>query len=172
MSRLLHILYRFNCIFQRAAEVIHHLTEIISVEKFLSAPNRKVQSVILDLKDSRVVCMIQALAMVYVRITDPYWRMLESNHITYTELPACLQPMLCKVKALQIHPEMILDESIHFVEHMAPNLESPLYTTSMTMCHPDRSAFLLQCVAMIAKGISDTMTTQLGTIFNSHCVNI
>ena len=72
--------------------------------------------------------------------------------------------MFCKVNALQIHPEMIFDESIQFVEHMPPNLESPLYATSMSMCHPDRRPFFLQCVAMVAKGISDTMSTQLGTV--------
>ena len=141
---------------------MHHVKEIVAVERFLIKPNKKVQSVLLDLKDSRLICMVQSLAITYCRITEPYWRLLESNCIAYTELPQVIFPLLCKVKALHLQPGMIFDETIHFIDCLPSDTKHPLYASSMTICHIDRKPLLLQCISTVAKGIQDTMTTQLG----------
>ena len=55
-----------------------HIDDILSLEKRMKSPNLKVKSVFLDLKDSRVVTMVQALGIIYVKITEPYWHLVTS----------------------------------------------------------------------------------------------
>ena len=106
--------------------------------------------------------MAQSLVIIYCRINEPYWRLLESICIVYTELPQAIFPLLCKVNTLHLQHGMIFDETIHFIDCLPSDTKPPLYASSMTICHIERKPLLLQCISTVAKGIQDTMTTQLG----------
>ena len=54
------MLCRFNSIYQRASKIMYHLKDLLELENCLEKPN-KVISVFYDLKDTRVVTMIQSL---------------------------------------------------------------------------------------------------------------
>ena len=67
---------RFNAVFQCACEVIYHYNEIVKIDDYMDNINKKVQSVLLDLKDTRIVTFVQAYALFFINITEPYWRVL------------------------------------------------------------------------------------------------
>ena len=67
--------------FHAAAALIHHHQEI---NKFFSSGilpddiNLELQSVSLDVADERVLCLLCAVALFYVKVTGPYWWLINS----------------------------------------------------------------------------------------------
>ena len=155
---------RFNNLFQRSAEVIYHIHDMISIEKFLINPNRKVQSLMLDLHDSRVVTMIQAYAIMYVKVTEPYWRLLVSRLVAYVELPTYIQKLEANIETVIANSSSMFDDSVVFIEGFSPDTTSPLYNTAMHIVYPDRQGMLFGFIQLIAKGILKTIQKQMGML--------
>ena len=73
---------RFNCFFHAAAALIHHHREINKLFSSGILPdniNLKLQSVSLDVADERVLCLLCAVALFYVKVTGPYWWLINSS---------------------------------------------------------------------------------------------
>ena len=97
---------RFNNTFEGAAGIIHHLKDILSfvTEYADESPNLKVQSVLADLQDEKIVTMIAALAMVYVCVSGPFWVMINSD-VHYLDLYKHVQKMRSSLQQVINNPD-------------------------------------------------------------------
>ena len=84
---------RFNCCFEGAAATIFHQEDIIAfLRDGVSHSNLKLQSVEADLQDQRLVTLLSAVALLYFRVTGPYWKLLKSD-VPYTRFHIYVQKM-------------------------------------------------------------------------------
>ena len=73
---------RFNCFFEAVASLIFHLPTMV---QFFSSgvlhenPNRKIHSVSPDVQDKTLMCMVCAVALFFIKITGPYWKLINSD---------------------------------------------------------------------------------------------
>ena len=70
--------------------------------------NLKLQSVEADLQDQRLVTLLSAVALLYFRVTGPYWKLLKSD-VPYTRFHIYVQKMATLFTHWQIDPSGILD---------------------------------------------------------------
>jgi hypothetical protein len=153
---------RFNGIFEVSAQLVHHINDILALENRLKTPlNLKVLSVFLDLKDSHVVTMVQALAIFYVKATEPYWKLVLSKEVEYEQLPDIIQSLAAKLALLPDNPELLLDDDEPMIPGFQPNTDSPLYVTATTIRHLDRKDLLLSFISRIAFGMNKAIENQL-----------
>lgn len=85
---------RFNCFFVSAAAVIHHLQEMKTFlhSGLLGHSNLKIDSLAEDIKDSNLLALVCAVALLYIALTGPFWKLLESEK-KYYELFVYIQRM-------------------------------------------------------------------------------
>ena len=85
---------RFNCFFQSAAAILHHLQDLLCFlqDGYLPHPNRKIRSVAADIKDETLLSFVCAVAILYFQVTGPFWKLLESN-VKYLEFYKYIQEM-------------------------------------------------------------------------------
>ena len=60
---------RFNAAFECASQVFHHKDDIIEFLDKIECTNRQLQSLKADINDNRVLSMIHALAVLFVKVT-------------------------------------------------------------------------------------------------------
>ena len=78
---------RFNNLFQNATALLHHQSDILLfLTEYVSHSNLKLQSVVADLKDKRVMSGIAALSFFHIYFTEPYWLLMTSQK-TYLDFP-------------------------------------------------------------------------------------
>lgn len=100
---------RFNGTFETAAQIYHHLPDIIKAITMLEEqlapkkPNLKVQSVAADLRDPCVVALVKGLATAYVHITSPFWDFVQSN-LSYLNMYTVIQPLHTQLVAFTEDP--------------------------------------------------------------------
>ena len=138
---------RFNGLFEVSSQIIMQIDDILlSLEKSLKSPILKVKSVVPNLKDSRVVTMVQALGIIYVKITKPYWHLVTSKDIPYLTLHQYIQPLLKKVEAFTTEPEHLLDDDEIILRF--PSIDDSIfYNAGMNIHHHDRMD-ILQSLAL------------------------
>ena len=79
------------------------------MKEWFQSPNQKVKSWLTDIADKRLITIVQALAVVYVKITGPYWRLVIHDDTKYLEMYKHIQPFYSKVKEWIENPEGLLD---------------------------------------------------------------
>ncbi|GFO41302.1 hypothetical protein PoB_006780700 [Plakobranchus ocellatus] len=71
---------RFNNLFQNASALLCHKQDIqVFLQEYASHSNLKLQSVLADLQDPRIINSIASLSVFDVFFTSPYWRLMNSN---------------------------------------------------------------------------------------------
>ena len=71
---------RFNNLFEAAAALHFHRKSIIDfLMNYMPSRNRKRESVLLDARSDQVSVYVLSLAMVFFRVTGPYWQLLGSG---------------------------------------------------------------------------------------------
>ncbi|GFO24639.1 hypothetical protein PoB_005114400 [Plakobranchus ocellatus] len=84
---------RFNNLFQSATALLHHKDDIIKfLNEYVSSSNLKLENILLDLKDSRILSFIFALSFFHELFTEPYWKLLNSTE-PYSRFPKYVQLM-------------------------------------------------------------------------------
>ena len=78
---------RFNCLFQNATAFLYHRQDIVEfLTDFNCHDNKKLQSVLEDTTDKRILANIAVLSFLHVFLTEPYWQLMTSSK-TYAEFP-------------------------------------------------------------------------------------
>ena len=84
---------RFNNLFQNATALLHHKSDILLfLTEYVSHSNLKLQSVVADLKDKRVMSGIAALSFFHIYFKEPYWLLMNSQK-TYLDFPHYVRKM-------------------------------------------------------------------------------
>ena len=101
---------RFNCLFENAAHITLHLTDLLTVLSLVKAPNQKVVAVSADLKSKRLMDLVLALALMHIHVTGPFWQMCEFGAVKYIDL-GCkyIQPLLAFIEQCIDNPASIED---------------------------------------------------------------
>ena len=123
---------RFNSIFLGATELIHHLQDMIRVDLYCETLKLKLQSITMELKDSRVMTFVQAFAIFYVQLKEPYWRLIQS--MAYDRLPEYVQSLASNVSQIIYknvgarsiyNPELLLNENLRYLWTSNPTRQTP-----------------------------------------------
>lgn len=85
---------RFNCFFKSAAAIIYHQAHLQDLfdSRRLSHTNGKLESVSADCRDVRLLSLVCAVALLYLKVTGPFWKLLESD-VKYMELHVYVQQL-------------------------------------------------------------------------------
>ena len=84
---------RFNNTFENASAIIHHKDDMVSfLTDYVSHSNRKLESILQDLADERIVALVQSIALFHVFFTGPYWALMNS-HTSYAHFPQYVSKM-------------------------------------------------------------------------------
>jgi hypothetical protein len=120
---------RFNGLFQCAAELAHHLPLLkdllTSMANTKTRDNGKVLSEFADLTDGCVDAIIQALALIFIQVTSPYWEFVNSN-VAYLPLYKFLQPLHASLADAKEQPEIYRNKDFSFIPEFPANSKSPL----------------------------------------------
>ena len=69
---------RFNGLFATSAQVIHHRKDFLYILS-LRTSNKKLQSIQADLEDPLVMTFSQAVAILFIHITGPFWHLMDTR---------------------------------------------------------------------------------------------
>ena len=85
---------RFNCYFETAAAIIHHLDNLqrFLTNGYLGHSNMKIESVAADLGDERLLALVCAVAVLFLRVTGPFFQLVQSS-VKYTDFHVYIQKM-------------------------------------------------------------------------------
>ena len=153
---------RFNGVFEASAQILHHVDDILALEKKLPAVvNWRVTSAILDLKDSRVVTFLQAYALFFVKVTEPYRHLMTSKDIGYLNLRKYLTSIYLSFKLLVVDPSLLLNTD--FTLGMTKPLDTThtLFETATSIRCPDRIQMLHNLIRAMAGGCAHLMNLQV-----------
>lgn len=154
---------RFNGLFEGAAQVLHHIDDILSLEKKLpEQTNLKVRSVMMDLKDSRAVTILQAHALFYVYVTEPYRQLMVSKDIAYLHLARHIKSMFASLQDVVAQPHIMLEEDFVLGTLQPLDLHHRLHMSATSIRHPDRQGLLLDVLAKMAASCMKVIEMQLG----------
>ena len=77
---------RFNSVFVAAVSILQHRMDIISfLQDYMPTRNQKLESVLQDAISEEVNIFVGALAVLFYRVTGPYWQLLCVGKIKYAE---------------------------------------------------------------------------------------
>jgi hypothetical protein len=99
---------RFNNFFQGAASLIHHQGQIIEyLSNYRESLNLKLESVLHDAKCCQVQALVMAVAILYYKVTGPFWLLLESD-TEYVDQYLYVQEMLRCFENWSVDPSSLL----------------------------------------------------------------
>ncbi|XP_035695511.1 uncharacterized protein LOC118429173 [Branchiostoma floridae] len=87
---------RFNILFECAAGVYYHSSHLRTMfeEGYVKAANKLLRAVLADLTCEPLLAGCRALGIIYVHITEPYWRLVERVDVHILDLTKSLQAVL------------------------------------------------------------------------------
>ncbi|KAI8516326.1 hypothetical protein Bbelb_049070 [Branchiostoma belcheri] len=87
---------RFNILFECAAGVFYHSSHLRTMfeEGYVKAGNKLLRAVLADISSEPLLVGCRALAIIYVHITEPYWRLVESNNVHILDLTKSLKEVM------------------------------------------------------------------------------
>ena len=84
---------QFNNLFQNATALLSHWKDIeLFITEYAGHSNLKLQSVIADLQDNRIINAIAVLSFFHVHLTDQYWQLMNSSK-SYSDFPQYVRKM-------------------------------------------------------------------------------
>ena len=152
---------RFNATYECAAAVLHHHSDIISLMDKLESLNLKIRSVKEDLEDSRVHSMVHAFALVYVKLTGPFWDLCVSKSVQYLDLFKYVQLMADALKHWVDDPMKMLTETEPVFPDFSHDTTGPFWNAAVAP--PADEGFFRRTLQSILKGMQNCVNLQLSS---------
>ena len=104
---------RFNSYFEGAAATVYHHVDLRKFfgDGFLGHSNLKIESTAADINDDNLLSLVCAVAILYIKVTGPFWNLLESD-TKYTEFHVYVQRMETCFDRWRADASQLLDQ--HF----------------------------------------------------------
>ena len=150
---------RFNGLFQVSAQVLHHREDFIYILDNVNLSNKKLQSVAADLKCGVVCTFLQALAIAFLRITGPYYNLMESN-VPYLEIYRYIQSLYEYLQVGSADAQHLLTNSLPTLAEFTDQ-STEIYKCLLTPVFPEFFTVLQGCIQDICLGCMKTVETQL-----------
>jgi len=151
---------RFNAMFETSAQLLHHLKDFNYLLQYKNS-NLKLKSITEDLQDPTVITLVQAMAIIFIQISGPYWNAMESSTVPYVNLgPVIIQPLLSFIIDCETDPLPLYDQG---PACLAPykDSKSELFHPLLEPIFPENSELLDQCLQAACRGIAKTIKMQL-----------
>ena len=151
---------RFNAFFKQSAHLVQHLSDVTVFLSLLNSSNFKVVQLQTCLSEPQTVLVLHASALVYLLVTEPFWRLATSS-ISYLELFSFIQPLSDNISAWVEVPSVFLETLPVAIPDFQPDRSSPLYEAVVTsFTHVDREA-LCSILSIIFGAISSCLKKQM-----------
>ncbi|CAH1266570.1 Hypp3423 [Branchiostoma lanceolatum] len=87
---------RFNVLFECAASVYYHSSHLQTMfrEGSVKAGNKLLRAVMADVNSKPLLAGCRALGIIYVNITEPYWRLVDRQDVHILDLTKSLQEVM------------------------------------------------------------------------------
>ena len=154
---------RFNSYFLGAAAIIYHLDDIRSFlsKGYLSHSNLKIESVAADCGDNTLLALVCAIALLYLRVTGPFWELLESKE-KYTDFHKYVQQMEGCFNRWRDDQSDLLSMDYQGMFDGKFEVDTPLKTAVMEFAlAAEHSAAVMHALGMMMPDILITTRTQL-----------
>jgi hypothetical protein len=153
---------RFNALFRSSAELIHHRDDFISVLQTVTTPNLKIKSVLADISCPVVIAMVQAVALLYIKVNDPYWNLVTSSSVEYLKLYQYIQPLHDFLQQASDEPGLLLNDDFVLWNDVpiSPAARS-LQPKVMHIIHPAHTDLLHATVKLVCQAMMSTIKKQL-----------
>jgi len=160
---------RFNSVFEGAAQVMHHIHDLLNFLELLGSKNLKVKSLYYDLQDSYVISIIHAAALTYVQITRPFWEFVIQDKVPYISLGEPIQKLKTMVVRWIDNPSEMSKELCEFpyfspgTNNVNGNAKAEYLTKAALDDHSsieDKSTFEQTIIALL-EGVEKTITMQM-----------
>ena len=114
---------RFNNLFQNATALLRHRHDIFTfLNEFVSHSNLKLQSIIADLQDERIITSISVLSFLHVCLTEPFWQLMNS-HKSHADFPVYVKRMKGFFDTLKSNDYHIFHENVASIyDDFSPDL--------------------------------------------------
>ena len=152
---------RFNALFQQSALLIQHMSDIATFLSQLNSSNFKVATLQTHLADHQTQIVLNALALLYIMVTEPFCRLATStsNSVSYLNLFSYIQPLFTNISSWVQRPKILLDLPCS-IPDFEPDRLCPLYQAVVTSCHQvDRAA--LCTVLTVLSAVQSCIKKQL-----------
>jgi hypothetical protein len=162
---------RFNGLFQAAACIYHHekhLTECIEKLPSVRKRNKKIVSVLADLKDHKVMLTLKMLGIIYMKLTGPYWELITSSHVHHLDLHRYIQCLHHFCMQMENDPLPLLNpEQDPIFQDFPPNINHPFYQTVCSTPVPDdQIEDAVNILKAIFKALNECITKQLSAFID------
>lgn len=158
---------RFNCLFETAAQVLHHRKDITKFYDNLDCSNLKLKSSRLDLIDEKIAAILTSLAAIYYKITGPYWDAMTSGHCNYLALHEYIQPMYCRIiEWIEAPATMLMEDDAPLFEDFPGRRTSPMFQAAMKP--PEDMDYFEKCTSAILQGMKECCNNQLADFLTGH----
>ncbi|XP_076308437.1 uncharacterized protein LOC143223841 [Tachypleus tridentatus] len=161
---------RFNGLFETSAQVLYHRKDFLYLLGMRSS-NKKLQALSADLSDPLVVRFIQAMAVVFIQVTGPFWNLLEDGSVPYVSLCNFIQPLHAYLEAASEDPSIFFNEdsSACLRTHRGHSIQLYIQSGLLTAFYPEHEAELKQTPAAASRGLIKTVQMQLKDFLSRGC---
>lgn len=105
---------RFNCFFEASAALIfnRHDTSTFSQSGILDEDNfnLKLQAFSLEMEDNTLLCLLCAVALIYLKVKGPYW-ILVNTKVEYADFHFYVKSMMTNFRTLAEDASKLLNPS-------------------------------------------------------------
>ena len=150
---------RFNGLFETSAQVLYHIDDFVYLLQYRTS-NKKLKSIQADLQDPTVVTLVQAMAILFIQITGPYWNIMEKSDIPYVNLgPTVIQPLLAFVDECTNDPLPLFGDGPDCLIPYKDNIHE-IYHRLLEPLHPECVEILYTALKLSCKAIAKTLRKQ------------
>ena len=149
---------RFNSVFVAAVSILQHRMDIISfLQDYMPTRNQKLESVLQDAISEEVKIFVGALAMLFYRVTGPYWQLLCMGKRKYAEFFMPVVELHTQLK------EWADDSSSTFMETVPSLFGAPLNNRFHTLLQFDEDSRpkVQQAISAICQAFVEVTERQL-----------
>lgn len=155
---------RFNGLFQCSSETIYHrreLTEMLTAQKEIKEANLKLVSLLIDLECERTITIVQALAVMYLKVTGPYHAFVLTGNIPYLEFFKPLQSLYKYLQTCSCDPSQLLDPNAPTGITQIPYVRKDLHNAVFSIVYPAQTPLLKETLQLLCRSFMRTMDVQL-----------
>ena len=144
-----------------AAAVIHHLGDLQSFlnKGYLGHSNLKTESVKADCNDDMLLSLVCAVAVLYLRVTGPYWQLMESS-VKHPDFHVYVQKMEACFDRWRADSCDLLDKDCQGVFDGEFEMDSPTKVAVLKFAN-EHSAKMNDPISLLMRDVLITTRTQL-----------
>ncbi|GFO32659.1 hypothetical protein PoB_005916400 [Plakobranchus ocellatus] len=147
---------RFNGLFEVSAQVFHHHQDFLTILTSMKTKNMKQARLFKALQNEQLILLTECLALIFHKITGPFWSFVISKKASYQTLQQTVQGLFHSLQKCVDNPSHLFDEqNFSFLNYPTSSPETK--STLSKFLKPEMSEIL----SKISNGLLKTVKIQL-----------